>query len=266
MISSPNSQLIESKDQAPRRTQGDQDYKLNVEMPIFKGTQNVDEFFSWIDEVETGFRVMDCSEDRKLKVVANKLKGSAAAYWKYQKNKRVLDGKPSIATLEKMKSKFMGKFLPPNYEQSLYVQLQNCKQGNRIVEEYIDEFIRLNSLNLLLDNENMQITRFRGGFKREIQDQMKMLNTFTLGQAFDLVRKAEEPIQAPPVQTRFANQQFQVSPSKVTPTTEPAIKNGTTESQTSRAAPKEELNPYAKPMPSLCYRCHRPGHRSNQCP
>ncbi|KAK0590962.1 hypothetical protein LWI29_033733 [Acer saccharum] len=58
-----------------------------------KGTQNVDEFFSWIDEVETGFGVMDCSEDRKLKVVANKLKGSAVAYWKYLKNKRVLDGK-----------------------------------------------------------------------------------------------------------------------------------------------------------------------------
>jgi len=105
----------------------------------------VDEFFSWIDEVETGFGVMDCSEDRKLKVVANKLKGSAAAYWKYLKNKRVLDEKPPIATWEKMKSKFMGKFLPLDYEQRLYVQLQNCKQGNQTVEEYIDEFIRLNS-------------------------------------------------------------------------------------------------------------------------
>ncbi|KAI9154178.1 hypothetical protein LWI28_022163 [Acer negundo] len=156
VISSTNSQFIESEDRAPRRTQGDRDYKLNVEMPTFKGTQNVDEFFSWIDEVETGFGVMDCSEDRKLKVVANKLKGSTAAYWKYLKNKRVLDRKPPIATWEKMKSKFM-------------------------------------------DNENMQIARFRGGLKWEIRDQMKMLNTFTLGQAFDLARKAEEPIRAPSV-------------------------------------------------------------------
>ncbi|KAL5825840.1 hypothetical protein ACOSQ3_021903 [Xanthoceras sorbifolium] len=36
MISSPHSQLIESEDRAPRRTQGDRDYKLNVEMPISK--------------------------------------------------------------------------------------------------------------------------------------------------------------------------------------------------------------------------------------
>ncbi|KAK0601127.1 hypothetical protein LWI29_021440 [Acer saccharum] len=215
MIPNPNPQVTDSDDRAPRRTQGDRDYKLNVEMPIFKGTQNVDEFFSWIDEVETGFGVMDCFEDRKLKVVANKLKRSAAAYWKYLKNKRVLDGKPPIATWEKMKSKFMAKFLPPDYEQRLYVQLQNCKQGNRTVEEYIDEFNRLNSQNLLPNNENMQIARFRGGLKREIQDQMKMLNTFTLGQAFDLSRKAEEPIRAPPVRTRFTNQQFQTGPSKV---------------------------------------------------
>ncbi|KAK0596455.1 hypothetical protein LWI29_015808 [Acer saccharum] len=112
-----NPPVAESDDRAPMRTQGDRDYKLNVEMPIFKGTQNVDEFFSWIDEVETGFGVMDCSEDRKLKVVANKLKGSVAAYWKYLKNKCVLDGKPPISSWEKMKSKFMAKFLPPNYEQ-----------------------------------------------------------------------------------------------------------------------------------------------------
>ncbi|KAK0601514.1 hypothetical protein LWI29_024945 [Acer saccharum] len=133
-----------------------------------------------------------------------------------------------------------------DYEQRLYVQLHNCKQGNRIVEEYIDEFIRLNSRNLLSDNENMQITRFRGGLKREIQDQMKMLNTFTLGQAFDLARKAEEPTRALPMRTRFTNQQFQAGPSRITTPNEPAVEASGAESR-----PKK---------------CHQPRHRSNQCP
>jgi len=150
----------------------------------------------------------------------------------------------------------MGKFLPPDYEQRLYVQLQNCKQGNQTVEEYIDEFILLNSRNLLPDNENMQIARFRGGLKRDIQDQIKMLNTFTLEQAFDLTRKAEEPIRAPSVRPRFTNQQHQTGPSRVTPTTEPSNETVATENQPRRAAPQQAPNPYTKPTPSLCYRCH----------
>ncbi|KAK0602824.1 hypothetical protein LWI29_037336 [Acer saccharum] len=139
--STQNTQVADSEDRTPRRTQGDRDYKLNVEMPVFKGTQNVDEFFSWVDEVETGFGVMDCSEDRKLKVVANKLKGSAAAYWKYLKNKRVLDGKPPIATWEKMKSKFMSKFLPPDYEQQDEEDDQEIEVVDGIEEDGDDDFV-----------------------------------------------------------------------------------------------------------------------------
>jgi hypothetical protein len=50
--------------------------------------------------------------------------------------------------------------------------------------EYIDEFIQFNLWNLQPNNENMWITRFQGGLKCEIQDQMKMHNSFTFGPFF----------------------------------------------------------------------------------
>ncbi|KAK0601991.1 hypothetical protein LWI29_029388 [Acer saccharum] len=96
------------------------------------------------------------------------------------------------------------------------MQMQNCKQGNRSVEEYIDEFIRLNSQNLLPDNENMQIARFWAGLKPEIKEYMKMINTFTLGEAFDMARKAEEPVKPvkPVARGQYSSQQFQAAHNK----------------------------------------------------
>ena len=33
-----------------------------------------------------------------------------------------------------------------------------------------------------------------------------------------------------------------------------------------RTAQQQTSNPYAKPMPSKCYRCQQLGHRFNECP
>ncbi|KAI9184815.1 hypothetical protein LWI28_001331 [Acer negundo] len=76
-----------------------------------------------------------------------------------------VDGKLPISPWEKIKGKFMVKLLPFDYEQQLYVRLQNCRQGNMNVEEYIP----LNSRNLLLDNKNMQIARFQGAAVAQVR-------------------------------------------------------------------------------------------------
>ncbi|KAI9169010.1 hypothetical protein LWI28_005451 [Acer negundo] len=90
----PNEEEEEEEEEGrgSRRIQGDKDYKIPVYIPEFKRTREMEEFFTWVDEVTSGFEVIDCSEDRKIKVVTNKLKGSALAYWKYLKNQRALNG------------------------------------------------------------------------------------------------------------------------------------------------------------------------------
>ncbi|KAI9185961.1 hypothetical protein LWI28_012373 [Acer negundo] len=104
--------------------------------------------------------------------------------------------------------------------------------GSKLDISHIGEYecggiYSLNSRNLLLDNKNMQIARFQGGLKHEIQDQMKMLNAFTLERAFDLARKAEERTKPPLTLVSFTNQQFQAGPCKATmpnePTTEASV-------------------------------------------
>ncbi|KAA0061101.1 RNA-directed DNA polymerase-like protein [Cucumis melo var. makuwa] len=69
----------------------------------------------------------------------------------------------------KMKKLLKARFLPPNYEQTLYNQYQNCLQGSRTVAEFIEEFHRLNARTNLSENEQHQIARFIGGLRFDIR-------------------------------------------------------------------------------------------------
>ena len=57
------------------------------------------------------------------------------------------------------------QFLPPNYQQELFRQYQDCRQGIQIINEYMEEFDRLANHNDLEETEdqwesNTQISFF----------------------------------------------------------------------------------------------------------
>ena len=52
------------------------------------------------------------------------------------------------------------QFLLPNYQQELFRQYQDCRQGTQIVNEYMEEFDRLANCNDLEEIEDQQIKNF----------------------------------------------------------------------------------------------------------
>ncbi|KAA0057584.1 Transposon Ty3-G Gag-Pol polyprotein [Cucumis melo var. makuwa] len=69
-----------------------------------------------------------------------------------------------------MKKLLEARFLPPNYELTLYNPYQNCRQGSRTVVEYIEEFHTLSARTNLSENEQHQIMRFIGGLRFDIKE------------------------------------------------------------------------------------------------
>ncbi|KAJ4719082.1 RNA-directed DNA polymerase [Melia azedarach] len=142
--------IIDRDSVRTRRSGNYSNYKVNLDLLVFKGSLHVEDFLDWLADVENYFDYMDILDERKVKLIAMKLKGGASAWWQ------------------------------------------------------------------------QAVTR------------------------------------------QFSTLPNQVPPNRGVP---PNMGGGETRQRGNlRTAQQQTSNPYMKPMPSKCYRCQQPGHRSNECP
>jgi hypothetical protein len=69
------------------------EYITNFDLPSFSSHPHFENFLEWITEVENFLKYMCIPENRKVKVVALKLKGGASAWWEWLKFSRSREGK-----------------------------------------------------------------------------------------------------------------------------------------------------------------------------
>ena len=59
----------------------DSDFKLKVDIPFFNCNLDIEDFIDWIVEIDKFFDYMEVMEDKKVKLVACRLKGGTSAWW-----------------------------------------------------------------------------------------------------------------------------------------------------------------------------------------
>ncbi|CAL1411555.1 unnamed protein product [Linum trigynum] len=62
----------------PRRDDRD-GYRIKAEIPIFNGSLEIEPFLDWLNEAERFFEIMEISDERKVSIVAYKLRGGTGA-------------------------------------------------------------------------------------------------------------------------------------------------------------------------------------------
>ncbi|CAJ2646166.1 unnamed protein product [Trifolium pratense] len=215
------------------------DYRVKADIPLFHGTMGVEEFMDWQIDVDRFFDVMDVPENKQVKMVAIRLKSTAAVWWDRLVVQRKRQKKRPIRTWRKMKRLMLERFLPEDYEQIMYKMYIECVQGKRSVAEYTAEFLRFSERNELGESENQKVARYISGLKSSLQEKMGLQTN----NVDDKEKSAE---------TKDSN---------------PVNKAGSSGSAPQgKASVQKQHNPYAKPTGDTCYRCGGKGHRSNVCP
>ena len=88
-----------SDEDVPRRHQRRQGSSLGdfrVDIPEFEGQLDPDHFLDWLQTIERVFEYKDVPEDKKVKLVALKLRKYASIWWASLVAKRVRNGKGKI--------------------------------------------------------------------------------------------------------------------------------------------------------------------------
>ncbi|KAK9212423.1 hypothetical protein WN943_001805 [Citrus x changshan-huyou] len=132
-----------SRSRIHRRRDSYQPFDFKVEIPEFEERMQPEEFVDWLNTFECIFEYRDVPEDRKVKLIAIKLKKYASLWWENLKRQREREGRRKIVTWEKMKKELKRKFLPDNYRQDIYLKFHNFRQKELSVEDYTAEFNNL---------------------------------------------------------------------------------------------------------------------------
>lgn len=177
----------------------------------------------------------------------------------------------------RMVAKLKGRFLPKDYQVELYRRVQNLRQKGMTVKEYTEEFYRVNLRVGYTDDTPEKTARYVNGLRMEILDEISIISPRNIEEAFQSVVKVEEKINRKQNNRRRRRNGKGRGQSYGRGRTAANSEEGSN-SKASGAAEKGEStrggrsyqrgrgNGRGRGTNVQCYRCHKWGHKSFECP
>eukprot|EP00253_Pinus_taeda_P007772 PITA_07772 len=163
-----------------------------TEVSIYEEGLNPEELIDWINGMKKFFDYEETEDEKKVKLVVTKLTGHAALWWDGAQAERKILNKQPIRNWNRMVAKLRGKFLPSNYQRTLFRQMQNLRQRSMIVREYTEEFYKVSIRAGQTQDIDEKVARYVNGLRMDIQDEISILSPKIVEEAYQMVLKAEE--------------------------------------------------------------------------
>lgn len=138
--------------------------------PVFKGKYNPDGALEWLKEIERIFRVMDYTQDQKVRYRTHMLAAEADDWWLETRQRLEVAGED--VTWAMFRRDFMRKYYPEDVRGKKEVEFLELKQGNLSVTEYAAKFTELEKFYPHYDGEGaefLKCIKFVSGLRYEIK-------------------------------------------------------------------------------------------------
>jgi hypothetical protein len=168
--------------------------RVKLDILVYEGNLDVEELLDWIRALYTYFDYEDVEEEKKVKHAVTRLKGHAALWWDELQADRCCKGKQKIKSWDRMITKMKAKFIPKDYQITLFRRMQNLRQKLMTVKEYTEEFYRLNIMAGHRESDDEKVSRYMNGLRYDIQDEMSMMTIRMVEYAYHMSLKAEEKL------------------------------------------------------------------------
>jgi hypothetical protein len=101
--------------------------KEKMDILVYKRNLDAEELLDWIRALDTYFDYEDVEEDKKVKHAVTRLRGHATLWWDELQDDRRCKGKQKIKSWDRMIVKMKAKFIPRDYQITLFQRMQNLR-------------------------------------------------------------------------------------------------------------------------------------------
>src|SRR3954463_751465 len=224
--------------------------------PVFKGTYDPDGALDWLKEIERIFRVMDCTPTQKVRYGTHMLAKEADDWW--LETRRRLEAHGEEITWIAFRMEFLRKYFPEDVRGKKEIEFLKLKQGNKSVVEYAGKFGELAKFYQYYDGANGEFSKcikFENGLRPEIKKAVSYQKIRIFVDLVDSCRIYEED----------NNAHYRVINEKRGKNQQSREKPYDAGKGKQRVAHGHKTSGGDAPARVVCFKCGRPGHKSDVC-